>query len=98
MCRPTSFEPVKEMKRIWGCATIESPISPPEPGTKFTTPAGTPTSSQQRRRTSAATIAESLEGLRTTVLPVTIAAAVIPAMIASAKFHGGMTAPTPSGM
>ena len=41
---------------------------------------------------------ESLDGFSTTALPVTIAAAVIPAMIANAKFHGGMTTPTPSGM
>ena len=29
---------------------------------------------------------------------VTAAAVVIPAMMASGKFHGGMTVPTPSGM
>ena len=40
---------------------------------------------------------ESLDGLSTTVLPVTIAAVVMPTQIASGKFHGGMTAPTPSG-
>ncbi len=39
----------------------------------------------------------SLAGLRTTVLPVTIAAVVMPTQIASGKFHGGITAPTPSG-
>ncbi len=31
------------------------------------------------------------------MLPVTIAADVIPAMIAKAKFQGGITTPTPSG-
>ena len=36
-------------------------------------------------------------GFSTTVLPVTIAAAVMPAMIASGKFHGGMITPAPSG-
>ena len=41
--------------------------------------------------------AASGEGLSTTVFPVTTAAEVMPAMIASAKFHGGMMAPTPSG-
>jgi len=40
----------------------------------------------------------SEEGLSTTVFPVTIAAAVMPAMMASGKFQGGITAPTPSGM
>jgi hypothetical protein len=37
------------------------------------------------------------EGFNTTVLPVTTEATVMPAMIASGKFHGGITAPTPSG-
>ena len=32
------------------------------------------------------------------MLPQTIEANVIPAMMAQEKFHGGMTAPTPSGM
>ena len=39
----------------------------------------------------------SLDGLITTVLPVTSAATVMPAMIASGKFHGGIITPTPSG-
>ena len=43
-------------------------------------------------------VGESLDGFRTTVLPLTIEATVIPAMMAQAKFHGGITAPTPSGM
>ena len=46
----------------------------------------------------AAMVGESLDGLRMTVLPVTMAAAVMPAMMAKGKFQGGMTAPTPSGM
>ena len=40
----------------------------------------------------------ALAGLRTTVLPVTMVAAVMPVMMACGKFHGGMTTPTPSGM
>jgi hypothetical protein len=43
-------------------------------------------------------VGASLEGFRTTVLPQTMEAAVMPAMMAKGKFHGGMTAPTPSGM
>ena len=39
----------------------------------------------------------ALAGLSSTVLPVTIAAAVMPTVIASGKFQGGMTTPTPSG-
>ena len=52
----------------------------------------------QLRRTAQAIAGESLEGFSTTVLPVTIAAVVMPTQIASGKFQGGMTAPTPSGM
>ncbi len=40
----------------------------------------------------------SLDGLMIAVLPVTSAATVMPARIASGKFHGGITMPTPSGM
>ena len=69
----------------------------PEPGTKLTTPGGRPTSCSRSTNTAAMT-GESLEGLSTTVLPATIAAVVMPAMIANAKFHGGITTPTPSGM
>ena len=43
-------------------------------------------------------VGESLEGFRITVLPLTIEASVIPAMMAQGKFHGGITAPTPRGM
>ena len=43
-------------------------------------------------------VGESLEGFRITVLPLTIEASVMPAMMAQGKFHGGITAPTPSGM
>jgi len=46
----------------------------------------------------AAMVGESLEGLRITALPLTMEARVMPAMMAQGKFHGGMTAPTPSGM
>ena len=42
-------------------------------------------------------VGASVDGLSTTVLPQTMAADVIPAMMAKGKFHGGMTAPTPSG-
>jgi hypothetical protein len=45
-----------------------------------------------------AMVGESLDGFRITVLPLTIEASVIPAMMAQGKFHGGITAPTPSGM
>ena len=46
----------------------------------------------------AAIVGESLDGFKITVFPATIEARVMPAMIAAGKFHGGITAPTPSGM
>ena len=72
-------------------------MAPPRPVRKFTTPGGRPASSSSPEKR-AAMAGASLDGLRMTVLPVTTAAAVMPAMIASGKFHGGITAPTPSGM
>jgi hypothetical protein len=59
--------------------------------------AGQPASSSTSTNL-AAMVGASLEGLRMTVLPVTMEAAVMPAMMAKGKFQGGMTAPTPSGI
>src|SRR5579864_4298281 len=97
MPRPTSRDPVKAMKRVFGCLTMASPKLEPAPGQKFTTPGGMPASS----RTSinfAAIVGESLDGFRITVLPQTAAAVVMPAIIAHGKFHLVITAPTPRGM
>src|SRR6266536_4203758 len=97
MRRPTTRDPVKAIKRMWGLSTSASPTTDPDPVRKLTTPAGNPTSS--RIRTNCAAIAgDVLAGLRITVLPATKAALVIPAMIAHGKFQGGITAPTPSGI
>ena len=46
----------------------------------------------------AAMVGESPEGFSTTVLPLTTEASVMPPMMAAGKFHGEITAPTPSGM
>src|SRR5215475_4011982 len=97
MCNPTSREPVKATYRVFGWATIASPKLAPEPGQKLTTPSGIPASSSSSTNF-AAMVGESLDGFRTTVLPQAIGASVIPAIIAQGKFHGGITAPTPSGM
>src|SRR5579862_2121539 len=97
MSSPTSFDPVKAMKRVLGCSTTALPKVAPEPGQKFTTPAGIPASSSTSTNL-AAMVGESLEGFSTTVLPVTMAAEVMPAIIANGKFHGGITAPTPKGI
>ena len=69
----------------------------PEPVTKLMTPGGRPASRISEKYFQPVS-GESLEGFRTTVFPATTAAEVIPARIASAKFQGGTTTPTPRGM
>src|SRR5439155_456208 len=73
MPTPTSREPVKETKRVFGWRTRVSPTVPPPPLTKLKTPAGSPTSSISAWYCHAIP-GESLDGLRHTVFPVTIAA------------------------
>jgi hypothetical protein len=46
----------------------------------------------------AAMVGVSLDGLTMAVLPATSEATVMPTRMASGKFHGGITTPTPSGM
>ena len=90
------MEPVKAMKRVLRVFDDALPKLRRSRG-ELTTPSGMPASSRTSTNV-AAMVGASLEGLRMTVLPVTMAAAVMPAMMAKGKFHGGMTAPTPSGM
>ena len=61
------------------------------------TPSGTPASRASATRRAAIT-GVSEEGFSSTALPLTTAAMVMPARIASGKFQGAITAPTPSGM
>ena len=96
MRSPTSRDPVKAMKRVRACATSRSPNPSPAPGQKFTTPSGNP-ASVSRLKKNRQIAGDSVDGLSTTVLPHTMAAIVMPAMMAPGKFHGGITTPTPSG-
>ena len=66
-------------------------------GAEVDHPAGMPASSSASKNF-AAMVGESLDGFRTTVLPQTRLAPVMPSQMARGKFHGGITAPTPSGM
>ena len=61
MPSPTGFDPVKATKRVLGWATIAFPKVAPDPGQKFTTPAGSPASSSTSIN-NAAIVGESLEG------------------------------------
>ena len=67
------------------------------PSHKLTTPGGIPASCRMLMK-KAPMAGVSDDGFSTTVLPVTSAAVVIPTRMAQGKFHGGMTAPTPSGI
>src|SRR5450759_3489376 len=97
MSRPKSREPAKALERVLGWATRPLPNVAPEPGQKLTTPAGMPASSSASKNL-AAMVGESLDGLRTTELPQTRLAPAMPSAIALGKFHGEITAPTPSAM
>src|SRR5580692_10893670 len=97
MSRPTSREPVKAIYRVFGCATTALPKVAPAPGQKLITPSGMPASSTSSTNL-AAIVGESLDGFKTTAFPATTEAIVMPAIIAQGKFHGGITAPTPSGI
>src|SRR5664279_2975183 len=59
--------------------------------------AGMPASTSASKNL-AAMVGESLDGLRTTVLPQTRLAPAMPSAMALGKFHGEITAPTPSAM
>jgi hypothetical protein len=82
---------------VAGCSTMRAPTTSPGPVRKFSTPFGSPCfqNSSQICQPMAGLCSA---GLNTTVLPVTSADAIMPAGMAQGKFHGGMTAPTPSGI
>ena len=109
----TSFENVQKRRdalRTYGSYTQPLLLLKVLPETQVTFPfrgvslpseirhtGGKPISSSKSTNHAAITAA-SLDGLSTTVFPETIAAAVMPIMMAPAKFQGGITAPTPRGM
>jgi hypothetical protein len=97
MCSPTSREPVKRDVARLGMRDDGVSKACAAAGTEVHHALGHAASSSNSTNF-AAMVGESLDGFRTTVLPLTIEASVIPAMMAQAKFHGGITAPTPSGM
>ena len=96
MCRPTAFDPVNTTNATVGCSTRYAPTSSPMPGRNASTPGGTPASCRISTRRSAMPGVCSA-GLKSTALPVTSAAVTMPAGIASGKFHGEITTPTPRG-
>ena len=75
-----------------GPPTSAAPTSP-SPGSSASAPGGTPPAQRLHERSAQPGVCSA--GLRTTVLPVTSAAAVMPEGMASGKFQGEMTAVTP---
>ena len=96
MSSPTAFEPVNVTNATSGCSTSAGPISSPTPGRNASAPGGRPASNRISTSRDAMPGVCSA-GLNTTVLPVTSAAVTMPVGIASGKFHGAMTTPTPRG-
>ena len=94
--RPTSVEPVKATLATSGCSTSRCPHVRPGPATTLTTPSGSPRRRAMRSNSSAVSGVSSA-GLSTTVLPAASAGASFHAAIVSGKFHGVISATTPSG-
>ncbi len=100
MIRPTAVEPVKLMRRTFGCETSSSPISTACSRacvTMFSTPGGRPASSKISPQSRPPTSGDSSDGLSTTVLPSASGAAIERADRISAAFHGAIAATTPTG-
>ena len=93
---PVAELPVNEITATSGLSTIASPTSAPLPVTRFTTPGGKPASAISSTR-SVAQCGVSLDGLKTTVLPVTRAGIVFQHGMAIGKFQGVMIPAMPSG-
>ena len=96
IARPTSVEPVNAIFATSGCSTSRAPQVEPGPATTLTTPSGIPASSAIRSNSSAVSGVSSA-GLSTTVLPAASAGASFQDAIVSGKFHGTISATTPSG-
>src|SRR5699024_9895922 len=96
MLVPTFLEPVNEIKPTSLFSTKKSPISLESPGIQFTTPFGSPASSNTSINLYEITGVFD-DGFNNTVLPVTTGATVVPAIIAYAKFQGEITTETPIG-
>ena len=94
--RPTAVEPVKATLATSGCSTSRCPQVRPGPATTLTTPSGIPASTAIRSN-SIAVSGVSSAGLSTTVLPAASAGASFHAAIVRGKFHGVISATTPSG-
>ena len=86
MRSPTAVLPVNEIMSTSGDSTSASPISGPEPQTKFTTPGGSTASTM--RQSSATPSGSTGAGFTTTVLPHASAGPILPAQLVIGKLYG----------
>ncbi len=93
--RPTWVEPVNDTFATPGCATSAAPARP-SPVSTLSTPAGSPARSQIAARRSIVSGVCSA-GLTTTVQPAASAGASLCAAVMIGKFHGRISAATPTG-
>ncbi len=94
--RPTAVEPVKTILPTRGWSTSAVPVTGPAPGSVWNSPSGSPASRASAARRSAVSGVFSA-GFRSTAFPAARAGAVPQAAMGMGKFHGAMTATTPSG-
>ena len=92
--RPVAFEPVNVTAPTRSSATRWAPAA--TPCTTFSTPAGSPASSNAAASRSPISGVIG-DGLNTTVLPAASAGPILRLAMLSGKFHGVMTPTTPTG-
>ncbi len=93
---PVAVSPVNPILSTRGSLTSASPTTPPGPGTTETHPSGTPASTSSSPSRSADN-GVSDAGLMMTELPHARAGAVFHVVISIGKFHGTISAHTPTG-
>src|SRR6516165_6813675 len=93
---PTAALPVNAILSTPGCATNAAPVISPTPLITFTTPGGSPTSSNQLANSSAVNGVCSA-GFSTQQQPAAIAGASFHAAISNGKFQGMICPATPTG-
>ena len=93
---PVFVLPVNEIAFTPRCATSGAPHVGPLPCTMFSTPGGSPASSDRRPSIHAVKGVIS-DGFATTALPAASAGAIFQVNRYSGRFHGEMHATTPSG-
>src|SRR5512143_554654 len=93
---PIRPDPVKLTAQTSGSPISAGPTASPEPNNTLTTPAGIPAANAHSANTIAARDDDSA-GLSTIVLPNANAGPAFQSGIATGKFHGVISATTPSG-